>query len=439
MQSSPAGITRLAAVALVASGLVLVTAPSSRAVTTTELRADADWILASQLPDGAIANYSDKQAVWPYLSHFAALGLVRATEVTGDQKYLDAAWKWLAWYQAHMDAQGFVTDYALSNGVMTSTGFMDSTDSYAGMFLMAIRAAYAARAGQLSKLQTLAPGIEAAVRAIEATQDADGLTWAKPTWKVKYLMDQAEAYAGLVAGGDVAAVLGNATLATRARNDAARMKTGVAELWNTLALSYDWAEHESGARIANQWPVLYSDSLQQAWAVAFGLVDATRATGLINAFFGAQPNWALPAASALFDNGSQQSVGYWPVAGLAFRTVGLDTVAASAATSIRAAALQSNRAWPFTTGNAGQLILLESFTIPTWSGVTTTTTTTTTTRPTTTTTRPTTTTKPPRKSTKPTTTTTTAKPTTTTTMRPTTTTTRPTTTTGLVPLPTVLP
>jgi len=32
--------------------------------------------------------------------------------------------------------------------------------------------------------------------------DADGLTWAKPSWHVKYLMDQAEVYAGLVAAID---------------------------------------------------------------------------------------------------------------------------------------------------------------------------------------------------------------------------------------------
>ena len=77
---------------------------------------DADWILKSQLPDGAIANYVDRQAVWPYLSNFAAMGLARATGVTGDRKYLNAAWSWLAWYQAHQDAQGFVTDYTVVNG-----------------------------------------------------------------------------------------------------------------------------------------------------------------------------------------------------------------------------------------------------------------------------------------------------------------------------------
>ena len=128
-------------------------------MTVDDVRADADWILAAQLPDGAIAHYSDRVAVWPYLANFAAQGLLRATEVTGDQKYLDAAWRWFGWYQAHMDAQGFVADYAMRDGVLTSTGFMDSTDAYAGTFLSAVLSASRSRTGQLAKLQALAPGI----------------------------------------------------------------------------------------------------------------------------------------------------------------------------------------------------------------------------------------------------------------------------------------
>lgn len=399
---------------------------SARALTADDVRADGDWILGAQLPDGAIANYSDRAAIWPYLSNFAALGLVRATEVTGDAKYLDAVWRWLGWYQAHMDATGFVTDYIVTGGVATSTGAMDSTDSYAGTFLLATKAAYQARPGQLAKLQALATGVDKAVRAIEATRDADGLTWAKPTWKVKYLMDQAEAYAGLMAAGDLASALGNTTLATRARDDATRMKAGVAELWNTGVLAYDWAKHESGVRVRNQWPVLYSDSLQQAWAVAFGLVASDRAGGLVNSFAAAQPNWAFPDALALFDSGNQERVGYWPVAGLAFRDVGLLTTATNAAMSIRTAAVGAGRPWPFTTGNAGQLILLESYAVPQWASAATTTTSA---KPTTTTTQKpakakTTTTRPR--------TTTTAKPTTTTRVTTTTTTTAP-----LLPVPTL--
>ena len=103
------------------------------------MRADADWLLQAQLPDGAIGHYVDRVKIWPYLANEAATGLAQATKVTGDTKYVSAVWSWLKWYQAHEDVNGFVTDYTVSGGVETSTGDMDSTDAYAGTFLMAAR------------------------------------------------------------------------------------------------------------------------------------------------------------------------------------------------------------------------------------------------------------------------------------------------------------
>ena len=392
--------------ALVAFGLS-PRSTSATALLTADVRADADWILSSQLADGSIANYSDKLAVWPYLSNFAALGLVRATAVTGDKKYLNATWRWLEWYQAHQDARGFVTDYHVVNGQLVSTGFMDSTDSYAGTFLLAVREAYRQR-GEIAKVKGLAAGITRAVAAIEATQQSDGLTWAKPSWRVKYLMDQAETYSGLVAASELARLIGNRSLADRATDNAKRMKAGVDALWNPATTAYNWAVHENGVRLPNRWSVLYSDSLQQAWAVAFGMVDPSRAAALAQLFTVSQPNWAKPLDVALFDSGTQ-TVGYWPMAGLGLRLAGNPAGALGTAT-IRAGSMTTGRAWPFTTGNAGQLILLES---SGWTPPTLPTTTTTTSKPTTTTAKPTTTTAKP--------TTTTARPTTT--MAPSTTTT----------------
>ncbi|MEV1289503.1 hypothetical protein [Micromonospora sp. NPDC049679] len=103
----------------------------------TEVRELADWILTSQLGDGAIAHHADRQRVWSYLANFAAIGLVDASTVTGEAKYQDAAWRWLSWYGKHQDADGFVTDYVINaDGTVTSTGDMDSTDAYAGTFLL---------------------------------------------------------------------------------------------------------------------------------------------------------------------------------------------------------------------------------------------------------------------------------------------------------------
>jgi hypothetical protein len=337
--------------------LVLVATPVAHAATTPAAE-DADWILSAQLPDGAIAHHVDHVRIWPYLSNFAAMGLARASMTTGNTAYRDAAWRWLNWYQAHEDANGFVTDYTVANGVATSTGDMDSTDAYAGTFLLAARYTWKAT-GNLTKLKKLATGINGAVRAIEATQDVDGLTWAKPAWRVKYLMDQAETYAGLRAAAEIGQAIGNKNLRTRATADADRMAKGIASLWNPTTNAYDWAKHDTGARTATNWSVFYPDALQQAWAVAFGLTDPTRASSLLGQFNTAFPNWDDPTSLVSYDTGLQ-AANYRSVVGWAELIAGDTARAATGATRIRAAALATNRAWPFTPGDAGQLILLES-------------------------------------------------------------------------------
>src|SRR5207247_2794352 len=126
----PRGLRRVVLGVVVVAALAAPTA--GRATVATDVAAEADWIMSARLPDGAIANYVDRQAVWPYLSNFAAMGLAKAGVVTKNTTYAAAAWSWLAWYQAHEDPQGFVTDYSVTNGVASSTNDMDSTDSYAG-------------------------------------------------------------------------------------------------------------------------------------------------------------------------------------------------------------------------------------------------------------------------------------------------------------------
>jgi hypothetical protein len=326
--------------------------------TTTTLSTDAQWILGAQRTDGSVANYPGGTTVAPYQANLAVEGLGRATAASGDTTYSGAAWRWLTWYQGHMDATGFVTDYKMVNGAWASTGDMDSTDSYAGTFLSATLETYNGD-HNLTTLRTLAPGIAKAVNAIEATQDTDGMTWAKPSWHVKYLMDQSETYAGLQAAATLAGILGDSTLQQRASGDASRLKSGVDTLWDPATGSYDWAKHGDGAQQTTNWSILYPDAMQQAWAVAFGLTDATRGQQLMAKFAASQPNWAQPQATAQYDTGTLP-VGYWAPAGWAFARIGQTSVADAAATSIRAAADSVNRAWPFTPADDGELIILSN-------------------------------------------------------------------------------
>lgn len=333
-------------------------APAPRYANAAAVVEDANWIMSAQMPDGAIAHHADRVAVWPYLANFAAMGLSRARVVTGNRAYSDAAWRWLAWYQEHQDTNGFVTDYRIVNGVPVSTGDMDSTDSYAGTFLLAARYNWKAT-GSTSNLRALKLGIAGAVRAIEATQDADGLTWAKPAWRVKYLMDQVEAYAGLRAGAEIATAIRDGATASRATAAANRMRAGIDALWNPATNSYDWAVHETGVRTPTNWSIFYPDALQQVWAVGFGLTDASRGAALMSRFSAAFPNWDNPTALVAYDTGPKPAL-YRAIGGWAELRLGHRARADAAAANIRGGALAAGRGWPFTPGDSGQLVLLES-------------------------------------------------------------------------------
>ena len=360
------------ALGLVPVVLALAVPGAPAAADVAVVRADADWVLSGQCPDGAITNHPPDGTVQPYLANFAALGLLRAATVTGDVRYSAAAWRWLSWYQSHMDASGFIDDWTNSACRLSDGGVRDSTDAPAGLFLLTLLAAqrgFPRGGGGAPELPSFSAGITAALRAIEATQDADGLTWAKPGYPVKYLMDQSETYAGLVAAGELGRVLGSAGIVERAAGDATRMRQGVDGLWDPVAGSYVWAVHADGQRDTAIWSVLAPDALEQVWAVAFGLAGGDRATRIMDRFRQEQPEWSEPATPARYGTASpgapqgalsSRATGYWAVAGWALLQTGSTAESQAAAGSIRAASLAAGRAWPFSSGDAGQLILLES-------------------------------------------------------------------------------
>lgn len=361
------GRRTLGAIALAITSVVALVVPSTtagaaRPASTASARADAAWILAAQLPSGALATYRDRTFIDPYLANLSSIGLSRAYAVTRDPGTIAAVWRWLGWYSGHMDTLGVVHNYRVVNGAEIDTGAVDSTDGSSGTFLMAVYEAWRVT-GNRTALQTLVPAVRSAVGAIEAVQDSDGMTWATPTFHVKYLMNEAEVVGGLRAAAELARVVGDAALVQRAANDGAAVLAGVATLWNPATGSYDWALHENGARTSTDWRQLYPDAMQQVWAVTFGLADPARASALMTKFVQMHPSWARPTATDLVE-GSARVVGYWPVVGWGLLRVNQRGPATAGAASIRAAADAAARAWPWSVAEAGELIVLDSGTLP---------------------------------------------------------------------------
>jgi hypothetical protein len=352
----------LAAVAVLSASLV--NAESAQADTRSNVRVDASFIQSLQLPDGAILADTARVLVDPYLGGYAAMGLARATRYTGDPQFLRSALRWLTWYQSHMDQAGVVHNYQVVNGVMTMTEEEDSVDATSGIFLMALEEAYLASPApsRRSMLHGFDLGIHAAVHAIDSLRDSDGMTWAKPTWLVKYLMDNAEAYGGMRAAARLALPLVDPALLLEASTSAERAQAGMQSLWNPTTQAYDWALHASGYRQVTDWRNLYPDSVEQAWVVAYSVAGPTRSRQLMARFAQSQPNWDSPTAMATFWDGTPylHTVDFWPIAGWAFQIVGDEPRAVSGASHMREGAALIGWRPPFNSGVEGQMIVLES-------------------------------------------------------------------------------
>jgi hypothetical protein len=318
-------------------------------VDLVRVRAEADWVLANQTPVGALASHWDLARIDPYLGNFGALGLARAADVTGDVRYADAAQAHLEWYVSAMDDSNMVYDHQREGELYLPTTDLDSTDGYAGTFLLAV-SELSVPAGDTARAQALHEGVRRAVASLAMTQQPDGMTWAKPDYKAKYLMDQAEAYSGLLGAVQVAELLGDEPLAAEARTRAERLRTGVEGLWQPGSGSYDWALHEDGTRVPSGG-AFYPDAASQLWAVAFGLVPPERQRALVDASVNAHPDWVEPGSA------TTTSTMYWPVVSWALAASGQGPEARTSVAAVLDAADANGRLWPWNTGTSGQAII----------------------------------------------------------------------------------
>lgn len=239
----------------------------------------ADAILTRQAADGALfvgeVTLPDNRLV-PYFGNQGAIGLCLAFRETRDARYLTAAKRWLDWYAGHMNTDGTVYDFTLRGGVLTSDGTFDSTDSYAATFISAVRICRDA-SGDDADARARMPAIDLAVNALLLTYQADGLTFATPSYAVKYLQDNAEVFVGLT---DAAALAGAFGTTAQVTDRSTRANRTLQALDDVLFLSgperYAWALNGTLLESTpGQW---YPDTMGQLMTIVSAPPSPRRST-----------------------------------------------------------------------------------------------------------------------------------------------------------------
>lgn len=192
----------------------------------------------------------------------------------------DLALEWMRWYVAHAHDSGSGVDGVADDVDLTahgerSRGRPDATDAYGAVFAMLARDAYDSGTPRLRAF-VLAhrADLTRIVNSMLATQQPNGLTFARPQHPVAYTIDNVQVYRGLQAAADLfRRAYHDDERAARYAHEAVRVHDAIqALLWNRTAQSYDPLLDAAGAPPANLARA-YPDALAQVMAIYYGMID----------------------------------------------------------------------------------------------------------------------------------------------------------------------
>jgi hypothetical protein len=218
------------------------------------------------------ADMKDQKTIEPYIVSILALNEVE------NGRNLNQVKQFIQWYFSKLnypDSQGLsgtIYVYTLDGNLERSTGKYDSVDGYAGMFLHLLRQ-YTEKTGDIQLLREHWNKIEDIANLISVLQDKDGLTWAMPQYKVKYLMDNCESYGGIAAYMELRSLVGlGGSLQYHAK--LVRLRKGILEdLYDPGSASFHWAIVEDGTKSPSDWNKFYPDSFAQIFPIYYGLLS----------------------------------------------------------------------------------------------------------------------------------------------------------------------
>lgn len=260
------------------------------------IKSENKWLCSTQLDNGAFPEYrieSGTVVCEPYYAAFVCLALL-----DGSDKYpsnADRVRKYMDWYFSHMNAapedvnglDGTVYDYnetvsgythvekeepdTVDGGLAT----YDSTDSYAAEFLSVLWKYYSVT-NDAEYIEEHKSEIGRITDVILSTMD-DGLTYATPSYKIKYLMDNCEVYGGLRDAAKLykAAIPGETAKLSAVISARDMVKVSVNnKMWTSKSKGHYWyAIDEDGTAETFRWTNFYPDATSQLFPITNGVIS----------------------------------------------------------------------------------------------------------------------------------------------------------------------
>jgi len=255
------------------------------------MAAQIEWLKScqildrSQKSDGAIKRYPDQGWVTPYFSNFAALAMLE------NPSFHPLVERYLEWYLRNLENNGTILDFHYDGTTSFKTAKPDSEDAYAGTFLSLVHA-YHERSHQTGWIRRNLAGLKKVARCVVRLMDRDGLTFALAGYRVKYLMDNCEAYRGLSDFAVILERLGDPE-ASFFQAKAAEIAAGIEKnLWNRREQYYHPSK-TGWIRPGVDLKKFYPDAACQLFPAVYGLIEpASERAGLLYKVFNEkQPGW----------------------------------------------------------------------------------------------------------------------------------------------------
>lgn len=261
----------------------------------TIFESETQWLASLQLPNGAIPmTYAanGELTMNPYFADFAALALLDSAD-----KYADNVVRYMDWHFSHLNTaeedfnglDGTIYDYKITmkdgqvvSEAVTNPGgdSYDTTDSYAATFLTVVYK-YLSKTGDSSYIAANAEALERITNVMFSNLQ-NGLTYAKPNHRVKYLMDNCEVYEGFIAAAGIfeEMVLSGKNEYAEMRDKCSAMIPVIKENVNTKLWNYVGGHYKAGVtayvRIPTKifsWDTYYPQATCQLFPIICGVID----------------------------------------------------------------------------------------------------------------------------------------------------------------------